>query len=102
MTSSSNFAAKSSFLDRRIHLLEALLQEAVVAGERHVRQFAQCAVLIRTIETSRVRRSDRVKLLSALEALANEAETNARFDLEVFQSLLAGQLMKRQLARVSD
>ncbi|MGF6775496.1 hypothetical protein [Paraburkholderia sp. GAS334] len=101
--SSNSFAVQApSGSSTRAGLLETMLETALLAGERHVQQFAQLAALARTIEACDVPAVDRAKLLSMLESVANDAEANAELDVKTFQGLLAGQLTKRSLQQASE
>ncbi len=87
---------------KRVDLLGALLQEALLTGRRHLQQFSQIAALARAIESSDTPGLDRVKFLSLLEDIASEAEAQAQLDVDMFQSLLGGRMMKRQLRSESN
>ncbi|MDE1183475.1 hypothetical protein [Paraburkholderia sp.] len=102
MSTISSAVQNRSGSSKRADLLETLLEKALLAGERHVQQFAQLAALARTIEACDVPPTDRAQLLSMLESVANDAEANAQLDVEVFQGLLAGQLVKHGLRRERD
>jgi hypothetical protein len=106
MTSNFSFSTSSSSSNsspyvsgKRLDLLEVLLEKALLAGERYVERFAQLAALARTIETCELPNGDRTALLSAFENIASTAQADAQLEVELFQGMLAGQLMKRQLQR---
>ena len=95
MTSNSS-APKKPLSQKRVDLLGALLQEALLTGRRHLRQFSQLAALARAIESPETPAMDRVRLLSLLGQVAADAEAQSQLDLEVFENLMGGRVMKRQ------
>jgi hypothetical protein len=105
MTSNFSFPSSPSWNSstyvsgKRLDLLEGLLEKALLAGERYVERFAQLAALARTIETYELPDGDRTALLSAFENIAATAQSDAQLEVELFQGMLAGQLMKRQSQR---
>jgi hypothetical protein len=98
MTSDSSSVPKPPpHSQKRVDLLGALLQEALLTGRRHLQQFSQLAALARAIESSDTPTLDRMRFLTLLEDIASEAEAQAELDVNMFQSLLGGRMMKRQL-----
>jgi hypothetical protein len=95
MTSDSS-APKKPLSQKRVDLLGALLQEALVTGRRHQRQFSQLAALARAIESPETPAVDRVRLLALLGQVAADAEAQSQLDLDMFENLLGGRVMKRQ------
>jgi hypothetical protein len=91
----SEFSRSVSF--KRLDLLEGLLEKALLAGERYVERFAQLAALARAIEGIDLASPDRAALVSIFEDVARNAQADAQLEVELFQGMLAGQLMKRQV-----
>lgn len=80
-------------------LLDGILEKAVSAAQRTVEQFAKLASLARDIEQCNSSLATRAKLLFAFEEIAAGAEADAQLDVEFFQGLRNGQILKRELRR---
>ncbi|TAL96339.1 MAG: hypothetical protein EPN73_10425 [Paraburkholderia sp.] len=80
--------------EQRCDLLEALLEKALLAGERYVEQFSQLAALARAIEVCDPASLGSTKLIATMQSVAKSAEEDAQLEVDVFQGLLAGELMR--------
>jgi hypothetical protein len=80
-------------------LIEGILENAVKAAQRNVEQFAKLLALARAIEQCNSSPATRAKLLFSFEDLATSAEADAKLDVEFFDGLRSGQVIKHQLRR---
>jgi hypothetical protein len=96
MTSNSS-VPKKPLSQKRVDLLGALLQEALLTGRRHLHRFSQLSSLARAVESPDTPAVDRVRLLTLLRELASDAEAQAQLDVDMFESLLGGRMMKRNV-----
>jgi len=101
MTSNSS-VPKKPLSQKRVDLLAALLQEALLTGRRHLHQFSQLSSLARAIESLDTPSIDRARFLTLLRELATDAEAQAQIDVDMFESLLGGRVMKRKVEQESQ
>jgi hypothetical protein len=96
MTSNSS-VPKKPLSQKRVDLLGALLQEALLTGRRHLHQFSQLTSLARAVESADTPAIDRVRFLTLLREIATDAEAQAQLDVDMFAGLLGGRMMKRKV-----
>jgi hypothetical protein len=94
MTSKSS--PSKSLSQKHADMLGALLQEALLTGRRQLQQFSQLAALARAVASLDTPALDRARFITLLQDIATEAEGQAQLDVDMFQSLLGGRMMKRQ------
>jgi hypothetical protein len=80
-------------------LIDGMLDKAVEVAQRNVEQYAKLAALARAIEQCNSSPATRAKLLFSFEEAAANAEADAKLDIEFFEGLRNGQLLKQQLHR---
>ncbi|MEW6344985.1 MAG: hypothetical protein AB1704_30430 [Pseudomonadota bacterium] len=80
-------------------LLDSILEKATTAAQQTVEQFARLASLARDIEACNSSPASCATLLAAFEEIAASAEANAKLDVEFFQSLRNGLILKHELRR---
>ncbi|CAB3747365.1 hypothetical protein [Paraburkholderia humisilvae] len=81
--------------DARVELLERIVDSALIAGHRHVEQFARLAALARAIANEHISSEDRTTLIGVVENIARHAELDATLDVEFFGGVRAGQVIGR-------
>ncbi|CAB3766177.1 hypothetical protein [Paraburkholderia solisilvae] len=81
--------------DARVALLERIVDSALIAGHRHVEQFARLAALARAITNEHISSEDRTTLIGILENIAHHAELDATLDIEFIGGVRAGQVIGR-------
>jgi hypothetical protein len=102
MTDPKRPSPKALELPASDKLLQGILEKAVNAAQRSVEQFMKLATLARAIEQSDSSPAERAKLLFTFEKLVNEGKMNAQFDVELFEGLRDGQIMKHDIRREND
>lgn len=102
MTDHKRSAPKAVELPASDKLLEGILEKAVTAAQRNVEHFAKLSALARAIERSDSSPAERAKLLYTFEKLVNDGKINAQSDVELFEGLRDGQIMKHEIRRVND
>lgn len=83
--------------DTRVVLLERIVDSALIAGHRHVEQFARLAALARAITNEHISPEDRATLIGVVENIAHHAELDATLDVEFFGGVRAGQVIGRMV-----
>ncbi|MGF6757317.1 hypothetical protein [Paraburkholderia sp. GAS42] len=99
MTSNATFSRQRVLAHENADLLGTLIEKALLAGERYTKEFSKVAALARTIGECELTAPDRARLLLTIEEIASDAETNAQLDVDLFQGLLAGQLLAENAVR---
>jgi hypothetical protein len=89
--------ATQSQQDPRVVLLERIVDSALIAGHRHVEQFARLAALARAITNEHISPEDRATLIGVIENIAHHAELDATLDVEFFGGVRAGQVIGRMV-----
>jgi hypothetical protein len=87
--------------DARVALLERIVDSALIAGHRHVEQFARLAALARVIANEHISSEDRMTLIGVMENIAHHAELDATLDVEFFGGVRAGQVIGRLVRMAS-
>ncbi|WP_091787534.1 hypothetical protein [Paraburkholderia steynii] len=98
MISDSNIGSVTVNSAKRIDLLEALLRQAISVGRRHQEQISRLAALAAAISRFDVVNEDVQRLLALLRDLAGDIEMDACLDIQLFEGLLAGRLLKGQIS----
>jgi hypothetical protein len=80
-------------------LIDGMLDKAVEVAQRNAEQYAKLAALARAIEQCNSSPATRAKLLFSFEEAATHAEADAKLDIEFFEGLRNGQVLKQQLHR---
>ncbi|MFC0402818.1 hypothetical protein [Paraburkholderia rhizosphaerae] len=81
--------------DARVELLERIVDSALIAGHRHIKQFSRLAALARAIANEHISSEDRATLIGVVENIAHHAELDATLDMEFFGGVRAGQVIGR-------
>lgn len=99
MTKRSTTSQKSLDEFANNELIDGILDNAVKVAQRNVEQFAKLAALARAIEQCNSSPATRARLLFSFDELATSAEADAKLDVEFFEGLRNGQIIKNELRR---
>jgi hypothetical protein len=80
-------------------LLDSILEKATAAAQRTLEQFTRLASLARDIEGYNSSPANHAKLLLAFEEIVAGEKVNAELDVEFFQGLRNGLILKQELRR---
>jgi hypothetical protein len=76
-------------LEKRIALLERVNRTSINHADQYSKQMARIGALARAVRRAGVTLSDRIALVEALEALADQAQTEATLDKDCIEWVCA-------------